>query len=94
MKRSLGHRLVHLPFLLVLAGVAAGLVATVARHPIVGCTTMAGTLMAAGVVRSGLTDAQAGLLSNRGRTFDASVLFTVGALMLVLTMSLRAVYAT
>jgi len=78
-------RLAQLPYVLVLAGVAAGLVLMqVARDAVRGGTfVIAGALLAGSVARLVLPESRAGLLGSRRRLLDVAVLGALGVGLLV-----------
>jgi hypothetical protein len=83
---ALGHlRLSQLPYALVLAGVAAGLVLMqVASDAVRGGTfVIAGALLAGSAARLVLPESRAGLLGSRRRLVDVAVFGALGAGLLV-----------
>jgi Protein of unknown function (DUF3017) len=78
-------RLTQLPYVLVLAGIAAGLVLMeVAKDAVRGGTfVIAGALLAGSVTRLALPDSRAGLLRSRRRLVDVAVFGALGAGLLV-----------
>jgi hypothetical protein len=71
------------PTLLVLAGVAAGLVLVAADWRL-GSNVVGLAVLLAAALRLGLPERAAGLLAVRGRTLDAVVLVALGAGLLLL----------
>ena len=79
--------------LLVLLGVTAGLVVIVVDRPIRGSYLLGGSLVAAGLARTVVSERRAGLLVNRGRMTDAVTLTAIGLAVIVLATSLRRTYS-
>jgi hypothetical protein len=83
---SVAHvRLTQLPYALVLAGVAAGLVLMqVAKDAVRGGTfVIAGALLAGSVARLVLPESRAGMLGSRRRLLDVAVFGALGVGLLV-----------
>ena len=77
--RPAPRRFGELPFLLVLAGVALGLLVVGLHHFKRGSVLIAGALLVAAVLRLVLPERQAGLLVVRSRPFDVLSLAGLGA---------------
>lgn len=88
----LAHVQAQVPLLLVFVGVAVGLAVTSASRPVLGCGIIGGSFVVGGLLRSVLSERAAGLLANRGRTFDSWLLVGLGVAVLALIVSLRADY--
>jgi Protein of unknown function (DUF3017) len=79
------QRLAQLPYAVVLAGVAAGLLLMQVAKDAVrsGTLVIAGALLAASLVRLVLPEGRAGLLGTRRRLVDVAMLAALGAGLLV-----------
>ena len=83
-------RWAQLPYAIVLAGAAAGLIwmALAAHHVKEGMLIVAGALLAGGGVRLALPERRAGLLVSRGRVLDVLALASLGTCMLIIVLVL------
>jgi hypothetical protein len=79
------HRLGQLPYAIVLAGVAAGLLLMQVAKDAVrsGTLVIGGALLAGSLVRLALPEGRAGLLGSRRRLVDVAMLAALGAGLLV-----------
>jgi hypothetical protein len=79
-----------LPYLTVLAGVAAGLVIAWqgSRHATLGIAVVGCSLLAAALARLMLPDRLAGLLASRRKAFDVLAFAVLGAALLAVVLSL------
>jgi len=83
-------RWANLPYAIVLAGTAAGLIwmSLAAHHVKEGMLIVAGALLAGAGVRLALPERLAGLLVSRGRVLDVLALASLGTCLLVIVLVL------
>lgn len=77
-------------FTIVVAGVLAGLVVAALRSPLRGALIIGVSFVLGGLLRSVLTERDAGSLATRARTTDAAVLGVLGLVLMFLALSLAA----